>query len=331
MQLVSGSHAADAPELSVVVPFFNEQENVAEMYRRLSKALLPIVSPYELVFVNDGSRDATSSILEDLQAKDPHVTAIDLSRNFGHQAAISAGILHARGRCVAVMDGDLQDPPEVLPEFIRAWRAGYDVAYAVRTQRKEGLFKRAAYHSFYRLLALISDIDIPIDSGDFCVMDRKVVSALNDLPERTRFVRGLRTFVGFKQIGIEYERDARAAGRPKYTFRALMRLAIDGLVSFSTYPLRLSVYAGFVTAFLALLLTLWVLFDAVSQRSAPRGWASTLVIVIFMGSIQLISVGIIGEYISRIFVEAKQRPSFVIARIRRSASVDVSGVDTQFG
>jgi polyisoprenyl-phosphate glycosyltransferase len=331
MQLVSGSLAADTPELSVVVPFFNEQENVAEVYRRLAKTLPPIVRDFELVFVNDGSRDATTSILEDLHNKDARVTAIHLSRNFGHQAAISAGILHARGQCVAVMDGDLQDPPEVLPDFVRAWRAGYDVAYAVRTQRKEGLLKRAAYHTFYRLLALISDIDIPMDSGDFCVMDRKVVGALNGLPERTRFVRGLRTFVGYKQIGLQYERDARAAGRPKYTFRALMRLAVDGLVSFSTYPLRLSVYAGFVTALLALLLTVWILIDAVSRRTAPRGWASTLVIVIFMGSIQLISVGIIGEYISRIFVEAKQRPSFVIARIQRRASNDAAVVDSQFG
>ena len=317
MQLVSGS-TQRGPEVSVVVPLFNEQENIPELHRRLTLTLSTAAPDYELLFVNDGSRDTTPSLLDELHRKDPRVTALHLSRNFGHQAAITAGIMHARGRAVAVMDGDLQDPPEVLPDFLQAWRAGYDVVFAVRTKRKENLLKRTAYYTFYRLLAKVSDIDIPLDSGDFCVMDRKVVSALNALPERTRFVRGLRTFVGYRQIGLEYARDARAAGRPKYTFRALMRLAVDGLVSFSTYPLRLAVYSGFATATAALLLTAWVVADAVTNRTAPRGWASTLVIVIFMGSIQLISLGIIGEYISRIFVEAKQRPAFVIARIERA-------------
>jgi dolichol-phosphate mannosyltransferase len=328
MHFSEETNTSSAIELSVVVPFFNEQENVREVHRRLSLVLQGAVADYELVFVNDGSRDATSSILDELHATDPRVTTVHLSRNFGHQPAITAGILHARGQCVAVMDGDLQDPPEVLPQFLDAWRAGHDVVYAVRTKRKEHLLKRAAYSSFYRLLALVSDIDIPIDSGDFCVMDRKVVKALNDLPERTRFVRGLRTFVGYKQIGLEYARDARAAGKPKYTFRALMRLAIDGLVSFSTYPLRLAVYTGFATAFVASLLTAWVLFDAIRTRTAPRGWASTLVIVMFLGSIQLVSVGIIGEYISRIFVEAKQRPAFIIARLERRAADSMSELPT---
>ena len=308
------------PELSIVVPFFNEQENVRALYRRLSLVLPGTVADYELVFVNDGSRDATAEILDELHATDARVTVIHLSRNFGHQPAITAGILNARGQGVAIMDGDLQDPPEVLPQFIEAWRQGHDVVYAVRTKRKEHLLKRVAYSAFYRLLAFVSDIDIPIDSGDFCVMDRKVVATLNDLPERTRFVRGLRTFVGYRQIGLEYERDARAAGRPKYTFRALMRLAIDGLISFSTYPLRLAVYTGFATALLAALLTMWVLLDAVDKHSAPRGWASTLAIMMFMGSTQLVSLGIIGEYISRIFVESKQRPAFIIARLQRRAT-----------
>ena len=318
MQLVSGAAPTRPPDVSVVVPLFNEQENVPELYRRLKITLAEAAPDHELVFVNDGSRDTTPGLLDQLHRQDPRVTVIHLSRNFGHQPAISVGISYARGQAVAVMDGDLQDPPEVLPDFFRAWRAGYDVVYAVRTRRKEGPLKRAGYYTFYRLLAKVSDIDIPLDSGDFCVMDRKVVAALNALPERTRFVRGLRTFVGYKQIGLEYARDARAAGRPKYTFSALVRLAIDGLVSFSTYPLRLAVYTGFVTAFLALVLTAWVLVDALSNRTAPRGWASTLVIVILMGSIQLVSLGIIGEYISRIFVEAKQRPSFVVARIERA-------------
>jgi dolichol-phosphate mannosyltransferase len=317
MQLVNTAGPARSPELSVVIPLYNEQENIPALHRRLTMTLSSAAPDYELVLVNDGSRDTTPVLLDALHREDARVTVVHLSRNFGHQPAISAGILHARGQAVAVMDGDLQDPPEELPEFLRAWRAGYDVVYAVRTKRKENVFKRAAYYGFYRLLAMVSDIDIPLDSGDFCVMDRKVVAALNALPERTRFVRGLRTFVGYKQIGVEYARDARAGGRPKYTFRALMRLAIDGLISFSTYPLRLAVFGGFLAAFIAVLLTVWVFADAVTNQTAPRGWASTLAIVIFMGAIQLISLGIIGEYLSRIFVEAKQRPSFIVARIER--------------
>jgi glycosyltransferase involved in cell wall biosynthesis len=329
--LKSVSRAVERPELSVVVPFFNEQENVTEVYRRLTDVLENTVTNYELLFVDDGSRDATGEILEGLHRADGHVTVIHLSRNFGHQPAICAGILHATGRAVAVMDGDLQDPPEVIPEFLGLWRAGYEVVYAVRRKRKEGIFKRAAYHAFYELMAFVSDIDIPLDSGDFCVMDQKVVAAINELPERLRFMRGLRTFVGFRQIGLEYERAARAAGRPKYTFRALMKLATDGLVSFSTYPLRLSVYAGFTTAFAALLITAWVLLDALHNRTAPRGWASTLVIVIFMGSIQLISVGIIGEYIRGIFVESKQRPAYIISKIERRTAADVPPIESEVG
>lgn len=311
---------ADQPDLTVVVPFYNEHENVPTLYARLTEALDPVVPAVEFVFVNDGSRDDTAELLDALSHRDGRVTVIHLSRNFGHQAAVSAGLAHARGRSVAVMDGDLQDPPEVLPEFLAVLRQGHDVVYAVRRKRKEGLVKRAAYYLFYRLLALISDIDIPIDSGDFCVMDARVVAALNALPERTRFVRGLRTFVGFRQVGLEYERAARAAGAPKYTFRALVRLATDGLISFSTYPLRIAIYFGFSTAAAALLLTIWVFWDALSRHTAPRGWASTLIVVIFMGSVQLISLGIVGEYIRRIFLEAKQRPNYIVARVERRPS-----------
>src|SRR5439155_22561917 len=190
---------------------------------------------YELVLVNDGSRDATAELLDELQARDAHVVVVHLSRNFGHQPAVSAGLELARGRAVIIMDGDLQDPPEVLDQFIAAWRAGNDVVYAIRTKRKEGLLKRTAYALFYRLLRAVSDLDIPLDSGDFCLMDRKVVDVLKHLPEQVRFVRGLRTFVGFRQTGVRYERAARNAGEPKYSLRALVGLAVDGLVSFSSY------------------------------------------------------------------------------------------------
>jgi dolichol-phosphate mannosyltransferase len=305
----------EPPEISVVVPLFNEAENLAELHRRLSAALVRDGGNYELVLVDDGSRDATGEMLRALRSADPHITAVFLSRNFGHQAALSAGLDHAAGRAVVLMDGDLQDPPEVLDQLVAAWRAGNEVVYAVRAQRKEGLLKRAGYALFYRLLRAISDLDIPLDSGDFCLMDRQVVEALRQLPERQRFVRGLRTFVGFRQTGLRYERAARSAGKPKYTFRALVRLAVDGLVSFSGSPLTVVTYLGLTSAALALALTGWVVVDAFSNQETPRGWASTIIVVLFMSAVQLLSLGVIGEYIRRIFLETKGRPSYIVREV----------------
>jgi len=304
------------PEISVVVPLFNEQDNVGELHRRLTDVLGALGVPYEVVLVDDGSRDATPGLIDALREVDPNLGAVSLSRNFGHQAAVSAGLDLARGRAVVVMDGDLQDPPEVIPRFVERWREGYEVVYAVRRHRKEGPVKRLGYFAFYRLLSAISDLDIPLDSGDFCLMDRKVVSALNGLPERVRFVRGLRTFVGFRQTGLAYERAARGAGKSKYTFRALARLAADGLVSFSGYPLRLVSGLGLFGVAAALGLTAWVVLDAVSHRTAPRGWASTVVVVLFIGSVQLVCLGIIGEYVRLIFLESKRRPTYVVREYR---------------
>ncbi len=312
-----------SPYVSVVVPLFNEELNVEQLYKRLVASLTPLGFAYELVFVNDGSRDLTASLLDNFEASDPSVTVIHLSRNFGHQPAVSAGLDHARGRGVIVMDGDLQDPPEVLPLFIKRWEEDFDVVYAVRTKRKEGAFKKLGYFAFYRILNAISDLDIPLDSGDFCLMDRKVVNALKALPERMRFVRGLRTFVGFRQTGIEYERAAREAGRPKYTLKALIGLAIDGVVSFSNYPLRLLTYIGVGTASLASLMMIWVFLDAFSNHTAPRGWASVIVAVLFMGSIQMIGMGIIGEYLRLIFLESKGRPSYIVGEYRSSYATPV--------
>jgi dolichol-phosphate mannosyltransferase len=217
------------------------------------------------------------------------------------------------------MDGDLQDPPEVLGQFVATWRAGNDVVFAIRTKRKEGPGKRLAYALFYRLLRATCDLDIPLDSGDFCLMDRKVVEALKALPERQRFVRGLRTFVGFRQVGVVYERDARHAGRPKYTLRRLFNLAVDGLVSFSGYPLALVTYLGIFSLFLAVGLTAWVLFDAWSSGQTPRGWASTMVVVVYMGGVQLIGLGVIAEYVRRIFLEVKGRPTYIVGRVSGQA------------
>ncbi len=308
------------PELSVVVPLYNERENVHELHCRLSKTLANLGITYEIVFVNDGSCDETPSLIDALQREDPHLTIVHLSRNFGHQPAVTAGLDRAFGRGVIVMDGDLQDPPEVIPQFLDKWRSGWDVVYAVRTRRKEGVLKRSAYFLFYRLLNAISDLNIPPDSGDFCLMDRKVVKALKNLPERARFVRGLRTFVGFRQTGLNYERGARAAGKPKYTFSDLVRLAVDGLVSFSSYPLRLVTYTGVLAGLAALLLIAWILYDAVVGKTAPRGWASTCAIVLLLGSVQLICLGIIGEYVRLIFLESKGRPTYVIGEYQPARS-----------
>jgi dolichol-phosphate mannosyltransferase len=302
------------PELSVVVPLFNEEANLPELYRRTAAALDDLGVSYELILVNDGSRDGTADLADGLARRDGRVAALHLSRNFGHQAAICAGLDHARGRAVVLMDGDLQDPPELVARFLDAWRDGADVVYAVRARRREGPLKRAAYALFYRLWRAVSDLDVPLDSGDFCLMDRKVVAALRALPERQRFVRGLRAFVGFRQVGVPYDRDARFAGAPKYTFRGLCRLAVDGLVSFSGLPLTLITYVGLAALALALGVAGWALWGAWHTPAAQGGWAGTLAAVLFMGAVQLVSLGALGEYVRRIFLEVKRRPTYLVAR-----------------
>ncbi len=314
---MSHERQGSRPEVSVVVPLFDEEEGVLELYRRLTAVLASGDFSHEILFVNDGSGDATPRLIDRFQSEDPSLAVLHLSRNFGHQAAVSAGIDHARGRSVVVMDGDLQDPPELIPDMVALWREGHDVVYAVRRRRRGNPLKRCAYFLFYRALKGISDIDIPLDSGDFCLMDRKAVDALKGLPERARFVRGLRTFVGFRQVGLPYDRPERGRGRSKYTLRALTGLAVDGLVSFSSYPLRLVTYLGLATACSAAVLVAWGVADALTRRTAPRGWASTLVVVLFMGSIQMISLGIIGEYLRLIFLESKGRPTYLVAAYRR--------------
>jgi dolichol-phosphate mannosyltransferase len=283
---------------------------------------------YELLFINDGSRDRTADLLNDLALSDPHVRAVHLTRNFGHQAAVTAGLEMAAGDVVAIMDCDLQDPPEILPDFLARWRQGYKVVYAIRKKRKEWLGKRLAYWTFYRLMRLTSDLDIPLDSGDFCLMDRSAVDLLNSLPERQRFVRGLRTWIGLKQTGVEYERDARQAGVPTYTFGKLLKLAADGLVSFSGVPLRLVTRLGLLGVLVGVILGIWVLLDTIFIHQAPRGWASLACLVLLMSSIQLLSLGIIGEYLSRIFLEVKGRPTYLIAHVTQSPRrLDENAVD----
>jgi len=312
----------DRPTLSVVAPLYNESANVAELYRRTTAALEALGLDYELLLVDDGSRDETPELIEELRRRDPRVATLHLSRNFGHQPAVSAGLDHARGAAVVVIDGDLQDPPELIGELVRLWREGNEVVYAVRRRRQEGWGKRLGYRAFYRILSAISDLDIPLDSGDFCLMDRKVVDVLAHLPERMRFVRGLRSFVGFRQVGLVYDRPAREAGDAKYTLRGLMALAVDGLVSFSGRPLRLATYLGLAAILVAAVLLVWVFHDAITNGRSPRGWASTLVTVLFMGSIQLLSLGIIGEYIRLIFLETKGRPTYIVREYSGPAKAD---------
>jgi glycosyltransferase involved in cell wall biosynthesis len=322
---VSSQRASDAKQLlSVVLPCFNEQEVLPLTFARfagMASRLAEWNLDYELIFVNDGSADATPQVLDDLAGRDRHVRVVHLARNFGHQAAVSAGLMIARGDVIAVMDCDLQDPPEELPKFLAKWREGYQVVYAVRKKRKEWFGKRFAYWTFYRLLAAISDLKIPLDSGDFCVMDRTAVDAINSLPERERFVRGLRTWIGFKQVGVEYERDARQAGKPAYTMAKLMKLAMDGLVSFSSVPLKIVTRLGLLSLLAAFGIGMWVVgvtiweWDKGIAGRTPRGWASTACILLFMGSVQMISLGIIGEYLARIFLEVKGRPTFLIASV----------------
>ena len=309
--------------ISIVIPIFNEEENLDNLYTRLTAAAPSWKDNYEIVLVDDGSRDRSLAMMRAFAEKDSRVRVVKLSRNFGHQPAISAGIQVAKGDAVVIMDGDLQDPPEELHRFLDKWREGYDVVYAVRTKRKEGFFKKLAYKSFYRILAWVSDIDIPLDSGDFCVMDRKVVNAIvKEMPEQIRFVRGLRAYVGFKQIGVTYERAERAAGEVKYTFKKLVELALDGLFGFSTFPLRMATYLGFMIAVPSFLVGIFFIFHRLvgfklfghSPEETP-GTATLAVGMYFLGGVMLIILGILGEYIGRIYVEVKRRPFFVIDEV----------------
>ncbi len=311
----------EKPLLSVVIPCYNEEATLDVLYQRLTEAAQSWGLPYEVIVVDDGSVDGTWAKLIRIHERDSRWRAIRFSRNFGHQTAISAGMVEAKGDAVVILDADLQDPPEVISEFLARWREGYHVVYGVRRRRKEGLLKRVAYYVFYRFLRAVAATPIPVDTGDFCLMDRKVVDILNRMPERNRFVRGLRAWTGFSQIGVEYERQARAAGQPQYTFRKLVQLAIDGIFSFSIWPLRLATRLGLLVstvAFFGVVFTLlqriyadW--FDKYLGLRPVPGFATTVIAILFLGGVQLICLGIIGEYIGRIYEEVKGRPPWIIA------------------
>jgi len=302
------------PFLSVVIPLYNEELVIGEMYARLTTVLESNQLDYELVLVNDGSKDRTIHMAKELIKKDKRIKLVSFSKNFGHQIAITAGMDKACGQVVVIIDADLQDPPEIIIKMIEKWREGYQVVYGQRKKRKgESLFKLATASIFYRTLKKLTAVDIPVDTGDFRLLDRKVLNQLIGMRERNRFVRGMVSWVGFKQCKVEYEREKRFAGETKYPLKKMFKFAMDGVLSFSQVPLKISSIFGFICSGISFLLIIYGLVRKVfSPEAVVIGWASTFVTVLFLGGVQLITIGILGEYLGRIHEEIKGRPLYII-------------------
>lgn len=299
--------------ISVVVPIYNEQENLPELRRRMSAALDGIGDSWELILVNDGSRDASAEMIRSYHAEDPRIKLINFSRNFGHQPAVTAGVHHSTGQCVILIDGDLQDPPEVIPEMVAKWKEGFQVVLAERKSREDGGTRGIGFRLFYPLFRRISDLPTVPDAGIFGLMDRRVVTEFNKLPERNRFIPGLRAWLGFRQASVFYDRKDRAAGKPKQTMRRLIKYAMDGMVSFSYKPLRAATLVGFLVSCAAFLLAMvYVVIFLARGLPSGQGFYTLVLMMLFFGGVQLISVGILGEYVGRIYEEIKQRPLYVI-------------------
>jgi len=298
---------------SIIVPIYNEKENLPVLHRRVTEVLNSTGEPWELILVDDGSTDGSTDIIRELAQKDEHVRPVIFARNFGHQIAITAGWDYARGDAVVIIDADLQDPPELILEMAKKWKEGNEVVFAVRTEREgESWFKLWTASLFYRIIYRITDVKIPLDTGDFRLMDRKVVNVLKQMRERHRFPRGMSAWVGFKQVGVEYKRAARVAGETKYPFRKMFRLAINAVTGFSYFPLQVATYFGFGSASIAILAIPVVIYLRVTGSQAFFGQASTLIAVLFLGGVQLISLGVLGEYIGRLYDEAKGRPLYIV-------------------
>lgn len=298
---------------SVVIPIFNEEETIAELWKRLVAVFDSINANWEVIFVNDGSTDCSRQMLTDLSQQHHNVKVLNLSRNFGHQPAITAGIDYAQGDAVILMDGDLQDDPEAIHTFIDFWKQGYDVVYALRKNRKEHWLKRFAFKAFYYLQTKLSDINLPRDAGIFSLLDRRVIQCLRQMPERNKYLSGLRAYAGFRQVGVMVERGPRYHGQPRVSIRKLFKLAFDGIFSFSTLPIRLVTYLGIVFSIAAFALALIGLFFKYILALEFLDWPFGLTTIFFIGGVQLLSLGIIGEYIGRIYEEVKQRPYYVVA------------------
>lgn len=300
--------------ITIVIPVYNEELIIDQLYERTIKALDAIGEPFEIVCVDDGSSDQTMEKLVAYHQQDSRFKAISLSRNFGHQPAVLAGLTHACGDYIGVMDGDLQDPPEVFKDFFEKLKEGYDVVYAVRKKRKENLLKRSAYWLYYRILQNMSKMKLPLDSGDFSLFTRRVLDEMLKMPEHSLFLRGIRYWVGYRQTGMEYERDARSAGEPKYSFVQLLRLAYNGIFSFSDVPIKLLGRIGFLAILVSIIYALYVIFMKVMYGNVPQGFTSLILAIIFFGGIQLVGLRILGEYLHRIYDETRKRPLFIVKK-----------------
>lgn len=311
---------------SLVIPIYNEENILPELYRRLATVMEQIDGDVEVIFIDDGSRDRSLKIIREIHQKDSQICYLSFARNFGHQIAVTAGLNFARGKVVIVLDGDLQDPPELILDLIEQWRLGYQVVYAQRTQRKqETKLKRFTAFLYYRILRHLADVDIPPDTGDFCLMDRAVVDVLNRMPEKNRYIRGLRAWIGFRQTAVKFQRYPRFAGEVKYTFGKSFALAIDGLVSFSKVPLRLATYVGLFAAGVAILMAVLVFYWRIFYPDSPlTGLTIIMMAIFFLGAVQLVSIGILGEYIGRIYEEVKGRPLYTLAEVAGFAEKDVN-------
>lgn len=306
------------PTVSIIIPIYNEEENIPELYHRLQGVIEQLDGEAELIFIDDGSRDNSLNLMRGIYERGYRVKYISLARNFGHQIAVTAGLNNVKGEAVVVMDADLQDPPELILPMIEKWRQGYQVVYAQRLSRKkESALKRFTAYAFYRILRRLADVNIPSDTGDFCLMDREIVDILNAMPERNRYIRGLRAWVGFRQTAIPFERDPRFAGKVKYSFAKSWALAINGIISFSRVPLKLATYLGMLSAAAALLMILLVLYWRLFDPASPLiGYTLITIALFFLGSVQLFCIGILGEYIGRIYEEVKGRPIYTVKEMR---------------
>ena len=301
------------PTFSIIAPIYNELTNIPELYRRVKETLDATGEAWELVMVDDGSSDGSVEKIRELAQQDGRVRLVIFARNFGHQIAVTAGLDYARGQAVTIIDADLQDPPEVILDLIAKWREGYEVVYAVRAEREgESWFKLFTASLFYRMIAAITDVKIPLDTGDFRLLDHKVVKVMQQMRERHRFLRGMSAWVGFKQVGVPYKRAARLSGQTKYPFRKMFKLAWNAITGFSYVPLQMATYLGFISAGLSILVIPVVAIMRLAGSQAFFGQASTLIAVLFLGGVQLISLGILGEYVGRLYDEAKGRPLYIV-------------------
>ena len=298
---------------SIIAPIYNEYENIPELYRRVGEVMDSTGEPWELVLIDDGCTDGSTDRIRELGARDPRVRPVIFARNFGHQIAVTAGLDYSRGQAMVIIDADLQDPPEVILDLARRWREGYEVVFAVRSEREgETWFKKVTASLFYRLIFRITDVKIPLDTGDFRLLDRKVVNVMNQMREKHRFLRGMSSWIGFKQIGVEYKRAARHAGVTKYPFSKMLKLALNAITGFSYFPLQVATYLGFIAAGIAIIAIPLVIYARVAGVHAFEGQATTLIAVLFFGGVQLISLGALGEYVGRIYDEVKGRPLYIV-------------------